>query len=769
MQYGLYLINKMILALSVFLVTLFIKDNILTVNNAKKIYMKDGFPVFEDSYKYLLTSDNKWYFIVLSIILLFFYGIILYDKNVKVLNKIEKLVISGIIYVVLFFDLIKKNYYQFLSWDLSKSIIEMENEHKFLILYSISICLVFFLTRKNEKNSEENTIFPSREQLGRSLEYYLNAGVKSILIDGEWGSGKTYFIENFLKKSTNEYSPIWVKASLFNNKKEIKKFIFEELKVILEDNCISINPIDDLMKKFELIGNNTFINFSKANSSFDNDIQLVKKYIEKINKKVILVIDDLERVTNGNLVKEYISIISEIEDSLNLRVFILMDFSKIEREENRVYINKYYERHLKIPKLEHSEAINTFFDNDILKKCIQDYINLLESNNNGNNKKSTFLDFLKNPRYVSRSVNELNEIVKRINPKSNLTKSNISFKKKVHLIYSVISFQLLRSVYPEKKIDQLGKEEFLNFEFVFTELYNTFNNSNSFDSYDFNKTLKIIKILDKYNGVIIPEMKDKSLDDYVELGYVEEAITILQEQPKSYFVFFKLGELFYELKKYKYSIEAYTNALKYKEELEEKVDISNLYNNRAMIYEELKEIVYAEEDYNRAIEIESNDSMIFNNRGEFYLTLKRYDEAEIDLKKSIKINGKNILACYNLGILYDIQKNYEKAIFYFSKAKNISSNDPRVENLDVIISILKHLKIWKEKGSSIHDYVTSVIEKAELFMISGDLKTALLNLELLKKESDEVIDSDIKLTYLDMINNRINDIKDFMTNQNNKE
>lgn len=70
---------------------------------------------------------------------------------------------------------------------------------EFLFGVLFSFLLAGYLKEENhEKDTKEFQLYPSREVFKKKLEYLLSdkgRAVSSILIDGDWGVGKTYFLD----------------------------------------------------------------------------------------------------------------------------------------------------------------------------------------------------------------------------------------------------------------------------------------------------------------------------------------------------------------------------------------------------------------------------------------------------------------------------------------------------------------------------------------------------------------------------------------------
>ncbi|NJO65328.1 MAG: tetratricopeptide repeat protein [Richelia sp. RM2_1_2] len=98
------------------------------------------------------------------------------------------------------------------------------------------------------------------------------------------------------------------------------------------------------------------------------------------------------------------------------------------------------------------------------------------------------------------------------------------------------------------------------------------------------------------------------------------------------------------------------------------------YFNRSLLYYEQKKWELALDDYNKAIQINSNDAKIYNNRGVLYDKQEKWELALADYNKTIQINPNLAQAYYNRGNIYSEQRKWKLALADYNKAIQINPN-----------------------------------------------------------------------------------------------
>ena len=129
------------------------------------------------------------------------------------------------------------------------------------------------------------------------------------------------------------------------------------------------------------------------------------------------------------------------------------------------------------------------------------------------------------------------------------------------------------------------------------------------------------------------------------------------------------------------------------------------YINLGKNYEEKKEYSKAIEEYKKGLEKDSNHIMLHNNIGGAYMYMKMYQKAELEFKKELEKHSENSNAVYNLGLAY-------KALGRESDA----------------------IEMWKQTLIVDSNFIYAYQQLANYYKQRGDMKTADIYIEKLKKK-----------------------------------
>ena len=246
------------------------------------------------------------------------------------------------------------------------------------------------LNRGNIINQIFNTIIKCEPQKNFTLG-----------IDGKWGSGKTTIINNvfeLIKKNGIEDLFLIVKFDPweYDNEKAILKGLIDQILYNMNLD-FKIEDIDSLVDSFiDIVFYNspTFLNKILKTQKLKQKIKIeniINNYLNNQNKKMILVIDNLDRIDSSKI-NFLLKCISTVIDFENTIIVLLYDENIIEgelkelfgtRNNNNKYMEKIVQLKIGIPPIDSSAMENikhkisqnlTFNGKQIMKNILTDEI-----------------------------------------------------------------------------------------------------------------------------------------------------------------------------------------------------------------------------------------------------------------------------------------------------------------------------------------------------------------------------------------------------------
>ena len=267
---------------------------------------------------------------------------------------------------------------------------KLETRKKILVIDRIIENDDSFKSLKNEFDMfivlflEENMFKLRLDNLER-LKEEIYLGEKSILIDDNWGNGKTFFIKKFMEIYNKNFEFIYIKVPYFDNKKEFRKKVLTEIYRVFKKNKIITSSLKELMSYFNVNiqkFNLGFINFdfnkllsNNTESDYSEILIDIKNNLAYLEKKIIVILDDFDRMENKSQIIEILNFIGElnIELSENITLITSSSYEKLvkilEKEkvlekklDGKKYLEKYFDKIFHLSSSNFFELVDFFSD-----------------------------------------------------------------------------------------------------------------------------------------------------------------------------------------------------------------------------------------------------------------------------------------------------------------------------------------------------------------------------------------------------------------------
>lgn len=288
----------------------------------------------------------------------------------------------------------------------------------YLILFCTILFKCVYYTSKTNLENDGDLFVEHKYDLERLLNYLNYFSI--IGINGEWGSGKS-FLTNHLKNFT------LIKIDLLScNVDEIQTVILNELDKLLKNQGI-FSPFSPKLKKILQQGKlfeNISQLFVKNDISYSEAITGLHNNLRSINKPVVIVYEDLDRVENTTVIKQILDISEKIAGD---NVKILYQFSEtnlLDKGIERTYLEKYIPFILNLTDIPFKSTLSYVLKQEIYKDSLLDeedfkflylpvYLPHFNNFNNLNRPLTSIKFELKNVtiRKTQLFLNELNQVI----------------------------------------------------------------------------------------------------------------------------------------------------------------------------------------------------------------------------------------------------------------------------------------------------------------------------------------------------------------------
>lgn len=397
-----------------------------------------------------------------------------------------------------------------------------------VISFNIILHMILKLFFQATNDKKDKTLYESREKFLKTLEYFFCTNDdKCILINGEWGIGKTYLIEYFFDVYTKNNSrnkkwiPIWIKTTLFKDKIEVRNYIFKEIESLLVNKGIITYSTKKLL--------NLFKTKTYGLELFQETFEVTREKLRNLlkildNEYIVLIVDDLDRKESKEI-KEIISLIAEVEDFFNLKIIYLLDEKNIKVDDNdKDFFEKYFSKKIELHKISYkdiikaevrdtypnfqTELINYF---EALEEVFLDiFIDTENQDDNEENKKiaKSVENKINTPRKLIKFLQEFHrKDIEKIEKESNY---NQLIMINTYFYYFILDIRILEN----KKITN---KEIL--KKIFIKVLNIYN----IENIDFKYLILDNFIDDKYlKGLINQQEEKKLIVSKEEIGYLEK-------------------------------------------------------------------------------------------------------------------------------------------------------------------------------------------------------------------------------------------------------
>ncbi|WP_207578239.1 P-loop NTPase fold protein [Listeria seeligeri] len=180
------------------------------------------------------------------------------------------------------------------------------------------------------------TVVTNIEKIKKYIE--TDATTYALLLDGEWGSGKTYFLRNTLSEelSSSEFSMCYISLNGLSDLDELKKMVLFEL---MSDREKTVTKYANLTGRMLEVTSSLHVGL-RVGSNIAKEFSSMEKAIERKKlENILFCFDDFERISDKLLVDEFLGFInSNFIEFDNIKVIIVANQSKLKKNHKDIFL-----------------------------------------------------------------------------------------------------------------------------------------------------------------------------------------------------------------------------------------------------------------------------------------------------------------------------------------------------------------------------------------------------------------------------------------------
>lgn len=325
-----------------------------------------------------------------------------------------------------------------------------------LFLIMVLLKSVYYIKTFKVLETEDNFLFNKRKYDLDRVKYFINS-VNIIGINGMWGSGKSFLVTQLKKDIGRSGKYVFINIDLLAcNLDELQNLLFQEMERVLYEH--KIIPIHSTRLKSMVSKNSIYrflyMLFMKDDSSYSESLDGFKDEISLLDKIIVIVYEDIDRISNVDIIKKIFSISEKLVSS-NIKIIYQYEDENLRKLKlNRDYIEKYIPYVVNLTPIPFTEVLESVFS------CSEICESILSAEN---------FKHLTLPIYSDYYIRE----IFKIDYDMHIQLENIAIRK-VEVFIDDLMVILMNQKYFENKEYKKMAINFLFLKHFFYELYDKF-------------------------------------------------------------------------------------------------------------------------------------------------------------------------------------------------------------------------------------------------------------------------------------------------------
>lgn len=232
------------------------------------------------------------------------------------------------------------------------------------LMLVIQFCILQYFAYASDRESQDQMEEALFEERRYDLERICGmiSKVNILGVNADWGEGKSFLLEKLCRESDiqKEYETIWI-SLLTCQMKEVETVLMDEIDRVLDANHILSGSSRRLKR---LLRSHQYTEvladfFGGRGDSISISMDELKKDIAKLDKKLLIIFDDVDRVQNMDIVKSMFAISERLASE---RIRIIYQYEQQNLDLDRAYLEKYIPYTVKLTPLSFESIVEKLWN-----------------------------------------------------------------------------------------------------------------------------------------------------------------------------------------------------------------------------------------------------------------------------------------------------------------------------------------------------------------------------------------------------------------------
>lgn len=240
-----------------------------------------------------------------------------------------------------------------------------------LIYANATVAIIIFVAQLKSKhdyyNIDDNNLFDARKIDLDNIRGLIKNNTSNILgIDASWGMGKTYLVKQFIRYEKDNYRFIVIDLLSMNLDNIVDILINKINSYLYDDGIYNFNAsrlLSIIQKKYKPF----YYIFLNSDDSYYDIFTSIQSDIRRLDKPIIVVLDDVDRVDRISDIKRLFYIIEKLSNCSNGKIKFIVQYNSLEFEKkglDSLYLQKYIPNKLRLTNVTFIDTVNTILSSE---------------------------------------------------------------------------------------------------------------------------------------------------------------------------------------------------------------------------------------------------------------------------------------------------------------------------------------------------------------------------------------------------------------------